>query len=239
VHVQKSQQVTDANMKNGAWRFSRRLIYSLLGALVALPETVRADMAEEFVSHYQQAYVQGRDLIPASPTPFDASSIITRLDLESVTPKAALSGSAFLAADGTIIKLAGVQGCLSTEPLEYAGVIATCTIISLAAMTATVGEVQAIAGTAFPCHELGRNSGQPTVRYAECFFMDGDTVRSLSEVLISKGVAFAFRDRAGQPIFPEYARAEEVARGAKAGIWASAHFFHPYGERYRANPTMH
>lgn len=225
-------------MKNGAWRSSRHLIYSLLGTLVSLPGTARADMVGEFVNYYQQAYVHGRDLIPASPTPFDTSSITTRLDLESVTPKAALSGSAFLAADGTIIKLAGLQGCLSTEPLEYSGVRATCAMISLAAMTATIGEIQDIDGPAFPCHELGRRPGEPTVRYAECFFMDGDTVQSLSEVLISRGVAFAFRDRAGQPIFPEYARAEQVARGTKAGIWASAHFLHPYGERYRANPKM-
>ena len=226
-------------MKNGAWRSSRHLIYGLFGALVSLPETVRADAAREFVNYYQQAYVQGRDPVPASPTPLDTSSITKRLDLQSVSPKAALSGSAFLAADGTIIKLAGVQGCLSTEPLEYSGVRATCAMISLAAMTATIGAVQEVAGAAFPCHELGRSPGQPTVRYAECFFMDGDTVRSLSEVLISKGVAFAFRDRAGQPTFPEYARAEQGARGTKAGIWASAHFLHPYGERYRANPTMH
>jgi len=239
VHVQKSQQATDANMKNGAWRSSRHLIYGLLSALISLPETAWADTDAGFVSYYQQAYVQGRDLVPASPKPLDTASIATRLDLQSVSPEAALSGSAFLAADGTIIKLAGVQGCLSTEPLEFSGVMATCAMISLAAMTATIGEIQDVDGPAIPCHELGRTPGQPTVRYAECFFMDGDTVRSLSEVLISKGVAFAFRDRTGQPIFPEYARAEQGARGTKAGIWASAHFLHPYGERYRANPTRH
>ncbi|KJF65468.1 nuclease [Rhizobium nepotum] len=226
-------------MKNGAWRSSRHLICSLLGALVSLPASVRADTAEEFVSYYQQAYVQGRDLVPALPVPLDTSSIATRLDLQSVTPKAALSGNAFLAADGTIIKLAGVQGCLSTESLDYAGIISTCAMISLAAMTATIAEIQEVAGNALPCHELGRSLGHPTVRYAECFFMDRDTARSLSEVLISKGVAFAFRDSAGHPAFPEYAQMENVARANKAGIWASAHFFHPYGERYRANPTMH
>ncbi|WP_107676270.1 nuclease [Agrobacterium sp. LAD9] len=226
-------------MKNGAWRSFRLLIYSFWSALISLPETARAGTAAEFVSYYQQAYVQGRDLVPASTTPLDTSSIATRLDLQSVTPKAALSGSAFLATDGTIIKLAGVQGCRSTESLDYAGVIATCAMISLAAMTATIAEVQDVAGIAFPCHELGRSPGRPTVRYAECFFMDGDTARSLSEVLISKGVAFAFRDSAGRPVFPEYAQAEQVARGTKAGIWASAHFLHPYGERHRANPTMH
>lgn len=226
-------------MKNGAWRSSRHLIYSLLGALVSLPASVRADTTEEFVSFYRQAYVQGRDLVPALPIPLDTSSIATRLYLQSVTPQAALSGNAFLAADGTIIKLAGVQGCLSTEPLDNAGVISTCAMISLAAMTATIAEIQEVAGIALPCHEFERSRGRPTVRYAECFFMDGDTARSLSKVLISKGVAFAFRDSAGRPAFPEYAQMENVTRTNKAGIWASAHFFHPYGERYRANPTMH
>ena len=128
-------------MKNGAWRSSRHLIYGLLGALISLPETAWADTDAGFVSYYQQAYVQGRDLVPASPKPLDTASIATRLDLQSVSPEAALSGSAFLAADGTIIKLAGVQGCLSTEPLEFSGVMATCAMISLAAMTATIGEI--------------------------------------------------------------------------------------------------
>ena len=66
---------------------------------------------------------------------------------------------------------------------------------------------------------------------------DGET-QSLSQVLISTGVAFAARDRSGRPLFPEYAQAEEVAQKARAGIWARPLFLHPYGERYRANPLM-
>jgi endonuclease YncB( thermonuclease family) len=55
--------------------------------------------------------------------------------------------------------------------------------------------------------------------------------------MIRKGFAFAARDRAGKPIFPEYTKAEYEARQAKAGIWANAYFKHPYGERYRTNPS--
>lgn len=226
-------------MRNGAWRPYSRLFWTSVGFLIALPMAARADSDSEFVSYYQQAYAQGRDLIPGPQAPLDTSSIATRLDLQSVSPEAALSGSAFLASDGTIVRLAGVQGCLSIEPLEYAGVVATCAMISLAGMTAVVGEAKANAGNAFPCHELGHNPGQPSVRFAECFFMEDGAVQSLSEALIRKGVAFAFHDGAGRPLFPEYARAEDAARSARTGIWANSQFVHPYGARYRANPAMH
>lgn len=226
-------------MKNGAWRPGRPLFCTLVGFLIVQPMTARADTAANFISYYQDAYAQGRDLIAVPQTPLDTSSIATRLDLKSVSPEAALSGSAFLASDGTIIKLAGVQGCLSTDPIEYRGVPATCAMISLAGMTATIGKAKASVGSAFPCHELGRKPGGPIVRFAECFFMEDGGVRSLSEALIREGMAFASRDRAGRPIFPEYARAEETARNTRSGIWANAWFAHPYGERYRANPTLH
>lgn len=99
------------------------------------------------------------------------------------------------------VRLAEVQGGLSIEPLEYADFVATRSIVSLAAMTVTISDVQQFAGNAFPCHELGRTRGRLMVSYAECVFMDRDTARSLSEVLISKGVAFVFGDGAGQPVF--------------------------------------
>lgn len=225
-------------MKNDAWRVFRHLIFSLIGALISLPGTSWADTTVELASYYKNAYVQGRDLVRASPTPLDTSSIATHLDLQS-DRKAALSGSAFLATVGTIVRLAGVQSRLSSEPLEYPDFVATCAMVSFAATTATIADEQHIAGSAFPCHKLGRSPGHPMVRYAEWFFVDGDTARSLSEVLISKGVAFAFADSAGQPVSPEYSQMEDVARATRAGIWASANFLRPYGERYRANPTRH
>ncbi len=137
------------------------------------------------------------------------------------------------------VRLAEVQGGLSIEPLEYADFVATRSIVSLAAMTVTNSDVQQFAGNAFPCHELGRTRGRLMVSYAECVFMDRDTARSLSEVLISKGVAFVFGDGAGQPVFPVYSQVEDAARATKAEIGASLSFLQPYGERYRANPTRH
>ena len=153
-------------------------------------------------------------------------------------PEGALSGSAFLASDGTIVKLVGAQGCLSLEEVEFAGLQTTCAMVSLAGLTATLGEAKAAAGNAFPCHFLGQNTGTPTIRFAECFFVKDGQAQSLSEVLIAKGLAFAARDRAGRAVFPEYVAAEESAKTTKTGLWANAHFTHPYGERYRANPSM-
>ena len=75
------------------------------------------------------------------------------------------------------------------------------------------------------------------MRYAECFFVENGAVRSLSEALIRKGLAFAARDRAGRPVFPEYLQAEDAARGEQAGIWASDQFAHPNGERYPVNSS--
>ncbi|QKJ94627.1 nuclease [Agrobacterium pusense] len=225
-------------MKNDPWRASRHLIFSHVGSLVAPPEKSWVDATAKFVRHYQHDCAEGHDCVPTSPIPLDTSSIATQLGFQSVTPEAALSGSAFLAAGGKIVRLVEVQGGLSIEPLEYADFVATRSIVSLAAMTVTISDVQQFAGNAFPCHELGRSPSHPMVRYAECSFMVGDTARSLSKVPISKGVVFAFGDSAGQPA-PVYSQVEDAARATKAGIGASLSFLQPHGERYRANPTRH
>ena len=113
----------------------------------------------------------------------------------------------------------------------------TCAMISLAGMTATLDEAKAGAGDAFPCHVFAQNPGRPAVRFAECFFVENGVVRSLSEALIRKGLAFAARDRAGRPVFPEYLQAEDAARGEQAGIWGNGQLTHPYGERYPVNSS--
>lgn len=230
--------MTDASMNPGARRLAQILFCSIACATNGVALAAAEDAVSRFVSYYQKAYAEGRDLIPAPQKPLDISSIAERINLQSITPEGALSGSAFLASDGTIIKLAGVQGCLSTEEIEFAGMQATCVMVSLAGLTAMLEEAEAGAGNAFPCHFLGQNAGSPTVRFAECFFMKDGETQSLSEVLIGTGVAFAARDRTGRALFPEYAQAEEVAQRARAGIWANPQFLHPYGERYRANPSM-
>jgi len=224
-------------MKNGAWRLDRLLSYTLVNILIALPRAAAADTAADFVQHYQRAYAQGRDLIPAPILPLDTSSIATRLDLQTIRPQRALTGIGFVALDGTIVKLAGAQGCLSTEAVEFTGLRTTCAMVSLAGMTATLREAEVGAGNAFPCHVFANGLGTPTVHYAECFFVEDGEVRSLSETLIGRGLAFAARDSAGRAVFPEYAKAEEQARRNKAGIWANAYFVHPYGARYRANQS--
>jgi endonuclease YncB( thermonuclease family) len=230
--------MTDASMKPGARRLAQLLLCTIACATNAAALAGEEDAVSRFVSYYQNAYAEGRDLIPAPHKPLDVSSIAERLSLQTITPEGALSGSAFLASDGTIIELAGVKGCLSTEEMEFAGVQTTCAMVSLAGLTAMLGEAAAPAANAFPCHFLGQNAGSPTVRFAECFFVKDGETQSLSEVLLTKGVAFAARDSTGRAVFPEYAQAETRAQKAKAGIWANAHFTHPYGERYRANPSI-
>lgn len=205
VHVRDSQLMTDASMNPGARRLTRLLFCSIACTTNALTLAAQDDAAAKFVSYYQRAYAEGRDLISAPQKALDMSSIAERLDLQTVTPKGALSGSAFLASDGTIVKLAGVQGCVSTEPVEFAGLQTTCAMVSLAGVTAALSEAEAAAGNAFPCHFLGQNVGSPTVRFAECFFVKDGSAQSLSEVLITKGLAFAARDSTGRAVFPEYA----------------------------------
>ncbi|MEZ2129804.1 MULTISPECIES: thermonuclease family protein [unclassified Sinorhizobium] len=224
-------------MNPGARQLAQLLFCTVACTTNAVAAAGEEDAASKFVSYYQKAYAEGRDLIPAPRNPLDTSSIAERLDLQTITPEGAVSGSAFLASDGTIVKLAGAQGCLSTEEIEFAGLQTTCAMVSLAGLTTMLGEAAAAAGNAFPCHFLGQNGGSPTVRFAECFFVRDGEIQSLSEVLITKGVAFAARDRTGRAVFPEYAQAETRAQKAKAGIWANAHFTHPYGERYRAKPS--
>ncbi|MBY5774845.1 nuclease [Rhizobium leguminosarum] len=225
-------------MNPGARRHTRLLFCTIACTLNALALAAEDDAASRIVSHYQKAYAEGRDLIPVPQKALDTSSVAERLDLEATTSEGALTGSAFLTSDGTIVKLAGTQGCLSIEPVEFAGLRSTCAMVSLAGLTSTLGEAGAAAGNTFPCHFLGQNEGSPTVRFAECFFIKDGAAQSLSEVLIARGLAFAARDRAGRAIFADYAQTEVSAKRMKTGIWANAHFNHPYGERYRANPSM-
>ena len=151
-------------------------------------------------------------------------------------PEAALTGNAFVDAQNTIIKLVGAQGCQSVQQIRLGEMRASCTMLSLAGLNAALQTAAAPADGAFPCHFLGANSGQPSVRFAECFFIGRDDhAQPLSEYLIRRGLAFAARAPNGAPLFPEYAAAEAEAAKAHVGIWSNAAFRHPYGERYRQN----
>lgn len=235
---QIANRLRNASMNPGAWWFNCLFFCTFANATMAIALAAQDDTAAKFVSEYQTAYAQGQDLVPASQTPLDTSSLATRLHLQTIRPQSALGGSAFLASDGTVVKLAGAQGCLSTEQIAFAGLQATCAMISLAGLIAVLAEAKAAAGDAFPCHVLGQNRGTPPVHYAECFFNKDGAVQSISETLIGRGLAFAARDRAGWPIFPDYAKVEEDAHRKRVGIWANTYFVHPYGERHRANPSM-
>lgn len=224
-------------MRYVQWRFARFPLLALASCLFVPPVMAQDDAVSKFVSYYQNAYAQGRDLIPGPQVALNTSSIATDLKLETVRPVSALTGNAFLDSNSVVIKLAGVQGCLSTEIVQFMGNRVSCVTVSLAGLASSLDQAKAAAGDAFPCHFIGQNPGSPSVRFAECFFTQDDTVHSLSETLIRKGFAFASRDRAGKPVFPEYAKAEDEARQAKAGIWANTLFKHPYGERYRTNPS--
>jgi len=57
VHIQKSQQVMDANMKNDAWW--GHLIFGLVGSLIMQPKKSRVGATGDFVSYYQKTCVQG------------------------------------------------------------------------------------------------------------------------------------------------------------------------------------
>jgi endonuclease YncB( thermonuclease family) len=194
--------------------------------------------AAKIVEYYQNAYARGRDLVPGPQRALDSASLTIDLKLETIIPEAALTGNAFVDAENTIIKLAGAQGCQSTQQLQLGGMRATCTMLSLAGLNAALQTAAGSAGGAFPCHFLGSNTGNPSVRFAECFFMDADgRAQPMSEYLIRRGLAFAARTPNGTALFPEYAVAEATAAKAHVGIWSNTSFQHPYGERYRQNQT--
>ncbi len=225
----------DASMMIGAWRLNGLLPYTLSIALIMMPSQSWAGSAANIIEYYQNAYVHGRDLIPLPQSPLDTTSLEAELNLKTIRPTSVLTGSSFLTLDGTIVKLAGAQGCLSTDTAEFAGQQTTCAMISLAGMTAILIEAKAAVTDAFPCHFFGQAAGTPSVLYGECFFVQNGEVKSLSEMLIARGLAFAARDGAGHAVFSEYERAEQQAQRGKAGIWANTYFVHPYGAHYRTN----
>ena len=207
-------------------------------AAPAAAQQATAPGSAKFVEYYQNAYANGRDLIPGPQRALNSASLTIDLKLETVIPEAALTGNAFVDAENTIIRLAGAQGCQSTQQLQLGVMRASCAMLSLAGLNAALQTAAGPAGGAFPCHFLGSNTGSPYVRFAECFFMDADGhAQPMSEYLIRRGLAFAARTPNGTALFPEYAVAEATAAKAHLGIWSNASFQHPYGERYRQNQT--
>ena len=193
-------------------------------------ETTGRNTAEKFVSYYSVAYSQGQDRIPRTPSPLIIDLARKDLALETIKPKSALTGNAFLADDGTIIKLVGAEGCLSTSHTN-------CARQSIIGMSNALGIAIQGAEDAFPCHSFAKSSTPSPIKFAECFFENSDDeVVSLSGYLVLAGTAFAARDGAGKPVIADNASFEAKAKQAKSGIWSNTLFTHPYGERFRNNP---
>ena len=194
----------------------------------------RTTAVEKFVSYYSVAYSQGQDRIPRTPSSLNIDLARKDLALETIKPQSALTGNAFLAEDGTIVKLVGAQGCLSTQSLASN---TSCARLSILGMSNALGVAIQGAEDAFPCHVFAKSNTPSPIKFAECFFeKTDDEVVTLSGYLVLAGTAFAARDGAGKPFIAENVSFEAEAKYAKSGIWTNNLFTHPYGERYRNNP---
>ena len=207
---------------------------AISGTALAQETTGEHSVYEKFVSYYSQAYSQGQDRIPQTPSPLIIDLARKDLTLATIKPKSALTGNAFLAEDGSIIKLVGAEGCLSTQSLVSH---TSCARQSIIGLSNALGVAIQGAEDAFPCHVFAKSLTPSLINFAECFFENsGDEVVSLSGYLVLSGTAFAARDGTGKPIIPDNALFEAKARQAKSGIWLTPLFTHPYGERFRNNP---
>src|SRR5690606_30945372 len=101
-------------------------------AAAVAAQQATAPRPAKFVGYYQNAYASGRDLVPGPQQALNSASLATGLKLETIIPEAALTGNAFVDAQNTIIRLVGVQGCLSTQQLQLGEMRASCTMLSMA-----------------------------------------------------------------------------------------------------------
>lgn len=210
------------------------MTFVISGTALAQETTDRNTAFEKFVSYYGVAYGRGEDRIPRTPSPLFVDLARQDIALETIKPQSALTGNAFLAKDGTIIKLVGAQGCLSTQSLASH---TNCARQSIIGLSNALGIAIQGAEDAFPCHTFAKSNTPSPIKFAECFFENRDaSVVSLSGYLVLAGTAFAARDGAGKPLIPDNASFEAKAKQAKSGIWSNTLFTHPYGERFRNNP---
>ncbi len=201
---------------------------------LAQESTSRNTAAEKFISYDSIAYAQGQDRIPRTPSPLIIDLARRDLALETIKPKSALTGNAFLAEDGTIVKLVGAQGCLSTQLLASH---TNCARQSIIGMSSALGIAIQGAEDAFPCHSFAKSNTPSPIKFAECFFEDSDAnIVGLSSYLVLAGRAFPARDGTEKPRIAINVWFEAKARQAKSDIWSDTLFAHPYGERFRNNP---
>ncbi|OWK25205.1 hypothetical protein AJ87_13035 [Rhizobium yanglingense] len=87
VHVCDSQLMTDASMNPGARRLTRLLLCTIAYTMNALALAAQDDAVAKFLSYYQTAYAEGRDLLPAPQKPLDTSSMPSGSICEQSHPK--------------------------------------------------------------------------------------------------------------------------------------------------------
>lgn len=221
-------------MTHDAWRLYRLVLMVISGLGTTLFDVTRAASVQEVIGADQCAYAAGTDLTLLPQPRLDTASIATAVDLQSVTAAGGLSGSASLATNATFIRTACTQGRQTAAGIQLGHTWAVCLTISPAAMISPLNKAGRHSGSAFPCHKFSRTRGTADAHGSEYIFSENGTVQSMTEKMIGRGIASSERGGDGRTAFVSYARTEDGARWAKAGIWQNRSVQYPYGERYRS-----
>ena len=140
------------------------------------------------------------------------------------------SGVAFETGDswiqnGQTIRLYGVQACIRGTPFtNAAGGKGDCGEASLAYLASLIRDTKP------DCAPLFQSGERPTI-YVVCQAHVGSSTLDLGTIIITEGfgfAAFAGEGDRSKPVYMPYMVAELSAQKAKAGLWASAAFTHPY-----------
>jgi endonuclease YncB( thermonuclease family) len=141
------------------------------------------------------------------------------------------SGLAFVSGDtwiqnGQTMRLFGVQACIRGAFFtNAAGVRADCGEASLAYLAAMIRDTKP------ECEPLFQSGSASPVIFVVCQAHVGASMLDLGTIMIGQGFAFASFAKDGdaaKPVYMPYMVAELGAKQARAGLWASAFFPHPY-----------
>lgn|GEM_PF-760867 len=223
-------------MRHDAWRLYRPILMVLSGLGTTFFDVTRAASVQEVIGADQRAYAAGTDLILLPQSSLDTASIAKAVDLQSVTAAGVLSGSVSLATNATFIRTACAQARQTAAGIQLGHTWAVCLTVSPAAMISLLNKAGRHSGSAFPCHKFSRTRGTTAAHGSEYICSENGTVQSMTEKMIGRGIASSARDGDGdgRTAFVSYARTEDGARWAKAGIWQNRSIQYPYGERYRS-----
>jgi endonuclease YncB( thermonuclease family) len=128
-------------------------------------------------------------------------------------------------ADGQRYRLYGVQSCLrSTAFTAVSGSRQDCGDASLAMLAALIRDLK-------PVCAVVAQASKGSIRHTVCtatLQRNGQEERiDLGTVMIATGFAFASIGSDGNPLYSGYAAAEQEAKQARAGLWATGTFQHP------------